>query len=732
MADITAAGAHAFWANETGDQARTVFAAEGIRCASCSRSIERAIRALPGVDKVNINVATSRVCVDWDASKSQLAQILNAVANAGFKPVPLAGEAAESAFVQERRLALKRIGLAGIGMMQVMMYVFGVYVATPGDMDPAIAKYLQYVGMAITTPVLIYSGAPFLLGAWHDLRRRTLGMDVPVAIALVLAYCASVFNTVRGAGQTYFDSVTMFIFFLSAGRFVEMVVRQRSLSISEAVGRSLPAQVARLTANGGTERVPVREIAAGDTLLIPKGGVVPVDSTLVEGIARVDESLVTGESKPQRRLPGDLLLGGSLTVESAIRVVARKDVASSTLASMVALLERAQGTRPALARAADRTANWFIAGILVIAVAVVAGWLVVDPSRAFPAALAVLVVTCPCALSLATPVAVAAAATRLARSGLLVTRADALERLASVDVVVLDKTGTLTAGGLSIINTTMLGSLDGQQARMIAAALERGSSHPIATLFRQFESPDVVATDLQETDGLGISGRLGGHLWRIGRHDFVSELAADRAAPPGDIGVYLGNESGLVAVFALGEDVRPQALAAVEKLQSLGVWSVIASGDRQEAVEAASASLHIDRAGFRMAPQDKVELIRKLQAEGKRVLAVGDGVNDGPALAAANVSCAMGQGSAIAQAAADFVLLNDALDAIGEGIATARRMLSIIRQNLRWSLVYNLAAVPLAAFDLVPPWLAAIGMSVSSLVVVLNARRLAAMKGERR
>jgi len=728
MTTVTAFSAHAFWANETGGHARTVFAAEGIRCASCSRSIERAVRGLPGIEKVNINVATSRVCVDWDASKSQLAQILKAVADAGFKPVPLAGEAAESAFVHERRLALKRIGLAGLGMMQVMMYVFGVYVATPGDMDPAIARYLQYVGMAITTPVLLYSGAPFLLGAWHDLRRRTLGMDVPVAIALVLAYGASVFNTVRGTGQTYFDSVTMFIFFLSAGRFVEMVVRQRSLSISEAVGRSLPSQVTRVTKTGATERVPVRDIIAGDTLLVPKGGVIPVDSTLVEGMARVDESLVTGESKPQRRIAGELLLGGSLTVEGAIRVLAQKDVTSSTLASVVALLERAQGVRPALARAADRMANWFIAGILLIAVIVVVAWMFVDPAKAFPAALAVLVVTCPCALSLATPVAVAAAATRLARSGLLVTRADALERLASVDVVVLDKTGTLTSGGLSIINTTMLGALDSQHARAIAAALERGSSHPIATLFRPFESADILATDLQETDGLGISGRIADQLWRVGRHDFVAALAADVAAPPGDIGVYLGNESGLVAVFALGEDVRPEAFAAVEKLRRLGVWAVIASGDRQEAVDAASASLHIDRAGSRMAPADKVDLVRKLQAEGKRVLAVGDGVNDGPALAVADVSCAMGQGSAIAQAAADFVLLNDALDVVGDGIATARSMLTIIRQNLKWSLVYNLAAVPLAAFNLVPPWLAAIGMSASSLVVVLNARRLAAAR----
>jgi Cu2+-exporting ATPase len=685
--------------------------------------------ALPGVKRVDVNVATSRVCVDWDPAQSELGTILKTVAGAGFKPIPLSGDGAESEFARERRLALKRIGLAGLGMMQVMMYVLGVYVAEPNAIDPAIATYLQYVGMVITTPVLLYSGAPFLTGAWRDLQRRTLGMDVPVAIALWLAFGASVFNTVRGAGETYFDSVTMFIFFLSAGRYVEMMVRQRSLSISEAVARSLPAQVTRLRADGTTERVPIGRIAAGDTLQIPKGGVIPVDSVLLEGTALVDESLVTGESKPERRKAGEALLGGSLSVAGGIRVVARSDVSGSTLASVVALLERAQGVRPQIARAADRIANGFIAGILVVAAFVVAGWMMYDPSRAFPAALAVLVVTCPCALSLATPVAVAAASTRLARSGLLVTRADALERLARVDVTVLDKTGTLTAGGLSIVESTPLANVDIGRAFGVAAALERASGHPIAALFTAHQKPQIAAQDIVETDGLGVEGCIEGERWRIGRHDFVAALASDVAATDGDAGVYLGNEMGLVAVFRIGETVRPEAFAAVEKLKELKVSTVIASGDRQEAVDAASAALHLDDAKGRLVPAEKVTLVRELQARGHRVLAIGDGVNDSPALAAADVSCAMGQGSSIAQAAADFLLLNDDLSVMAQAVETARRMLQVIRQNLRWALIYNVAAVPLAAFDLVPPWLAAIGMSASSLVVVLNARRLAMAKG---
>ena len=731
MSATATSRSHAFWTNEAGGHARAVFAAEGIRCASCSRSIERALHSLPGIDRVSVNVATSRICVDWNPVTTHLESILSAVETAGFKPVPLAGEAAETTYTRERRAALKRIGLAGLGMMQTMMYVLGVYVARPGDMDPAIATYLNYVGLVITAPVLAYSGAPFLLGAWQDLRRRTLGMDVPVAVALCLAFAASVFNTVRGAGQTYFDSVTMFIFFLSAGRYVEMTVRQRSLSISEAVSRSLPAQVTRVLGEGRTERVPLASIVAGDVLQIPKGGVIPVDSTVAEGVALVDESLVTGESRAERRAAGERVLGGALSVGGSIRVIARQGVAGSTLASIVALLERAQGTRPRIARAADRAAGWFVGGTLVIAVLVATLWMYFDSSRAFPAVLAVLVVTCPCALSLATPVAIAAASTRLARAGLLVTRADALERLASVDTVVLDKTGTLTAGSLSIRNTTMLGITDRLTALRVAAALERGSSHPIAAPFRSYESAEVIAAEVVETEGRGLSGRVGAQRWRMGRHDFVAELAADTAAPPGDLGVYLGNDAGLVAVFEIGESLRPDASAVVGRLRDLGVRVIIASGDRQEAVTTAGAALGVDQAKGRLAPADKVDLIRGLQQEGRHVLAVGDGVNDGPALAAASVSCAMGEGSAIAQAAADLLLLNDSLNPVAQSIETARRTLAIVRQNLRWSLIYNLAAVPLAALNLVPPWLAAIGMSVSSLVVVLNARRLAREGGGR-
>jgi Cu2+-exporting ATPase len=722
----TVAGfAHSIWRDDASGTAHAVFAAEGIRCAGCRGTIERAVRALPGVERVDVNVATSRVSVDWRTDQIDLERILRKVNEAGFRTVPLGGATASAQFARERRLALKRIGLAGIGMMQVMMYVFGVYFAEPGEIDPAVATYFQYVGLVITTPVLLYSGAPFLLGAWRDLKRRSPGMDVPVAVALVLAYVASTINTLRGSGETYFDSVTMFIFFLSAGRFIEMSLRARRLSVSEAVGRSLPARVSLLRADGSTQSVPVSALIPGERISVPRGGVIPVDSELESDTASLDESLITGESTPVPRKRGENVPGGALNAGHAIVLRVRSSVSSSTLAQIVALLERAQASRPRVALIADRVASWFVVVTLIIASAVACGWFAIDSSKALPAALAVLVVTCPCALSLATPAAVAATTTYLARQGLLVTRADALERLSRIDTVVIDKTGTLTAGALSIARVHTLGNEPRERVLAIAAALERFSTHPIAAAFAAHADPQVVAASVIETEGQGIAGHVDGQTWRLGRFEFVAELFSGHVERVHGDGLYLGSASGLAAMFELGEELRPDAADAVRMLRELGVRIAIASGDREESVARVASALGIEMKAARLTPQEKIAFVRDLQSKGHCTLTIGDGINDGPVLAASDVSCAMGQGSAIAQAAADLLLLNDSLPAIARGVRAARAMQRVIRQNLGWSLGYNLAAVPAAALTLVPPWLAALGMSLSSLLVVLNARRLA-------
>jgi P-type Cu2+ transporter len=725
--------AHARWS--ASGISHAVFAIEGMRCAACSRAIARAVGDLPGVERISVNVATGRAAVDWDPHRVTLGRVLDVVTETGFKPVPLAGEAAAAEQRTERRTALKRIGLAGLGMMQTMMFVYCIYAAGAHGIDPGIAQYLKLAGLLIATPVLVYSGAPFFKGALRDLRGGAPGMDVPVALALALAYGASVINTLRGSGEIYFDSVTMFIFFLLAGRFVEMTVRQRNLSATEAFARSLPATVTRICADGATERIDPRLITPGDWLSVSKGSVIPVDATLIDGDAVVDESLLTGESVATTKRVDEKLLGGSINVGHPIRVVATTRVSESMLASIVGLLERTQAERATIARTVDRVASWFVLLTVALATSAAVFWFFIEPARALPAALAVLVVTCPCALSLATPAAIAAATTRLARLGLLVTRPDALERLARVDVVVVDKTGTLTHGAPTVEITGITPPRSRTEVLEIAAALESRSDHPIAAAFRPYLTPESAVLSPREFAGQGVEGMIGGVLWRLGTQDFVAELGGSSlpdglpssGAPSSDPGaaVVLGNSSGIVATFELCDSLRADAMRAVEQLRKMGLQVIIASGDEEKVVRGVARQLGIHEALGRLTPLQKLALVQQRQDAGAHVLMVGDGINDGPVLAAASVSCAMAQGSAIAQAAADLLLLNESLGTLSDAIRVARRARSVIRQNLGWALAYNLGAVPLAALGWIPPWIAAIGMSTSSLLVVLNAARLA-------
>jgi len=730
----------AHWASESGGEGHVVFTAEGIRCANCARSIRRALDALPGVRRVDINVVDCRVSVVWDSGRTSLGAILGSVSQAGFRPVPLVGVAAAAAQREERRAALKRIGLAGIGAMQLMMYAAGLWVGAFQGIDPRIADYLRWTCLLITTPVLAYSGAPILRGGLQDLRRRTLGMDVTVSLALLLAYGASVINTVRGVGEVYYDSVAMFILLLLLGRHVEMRSRHQAASVTEALARSLPTRAQRIDpATGLVSRVPLADIGAGDLLRVASGETIPVDGTVAEGIALVDESLVTGESEPRRRATDAPLLGGSTNAGAAITLRATRRADESTLHGLVRLLERAQGARPRLGIAAERMASWFVARVLVLTMLVGVAWWYVDPERALPAVLAVLVATCPCALSLATPVAIAAATSRLARLGVLVMRADAVEGLAGVDTVLLDKTGTLTVGrptartirlGGGVVDPTRAGAADPlteHEALAIAAALERGSQHPLALAFRDHADAAIDCADAHEIAGQGVTGTVAGRRWRLGKPVFAAGAASVRHDPipePTTVGdVMMMDDLGRTASFAVCDALRDDAAATTAALREAGLDVRIASGDRAETVAGVATTLGIHQAEGALTPADKLARLKALQSAGRRVLMVGDGINDGPVLAAADVSMAMGRGSAIAHAAGDLLLLRESLAALPDAVRVARAALQRVRQNLRWAAGYNLAAIPLAALGFMPPWVAALGMSLSSLVVVFNARR---------
>ena len=709
---------------DLGDGRReAVILVEGLYCAACAWLIEHVLSPVDGVDSVDVNPATGRALLRWHAERVALSTLFRRIADAGYCPHPLGVDEAEPLSARERRAALKRLAVAGLGMMQVMMYAVGLYAgAIHADMDPAIAGLLRNVSLLVATPVVFYAGAPFFRGAWRDLRAGRPGMDVPVALAIGGAYSASVWNTLIAGGEVYFDSVTMFVFFLSVARFFEMGARHRASRRTGALAHMLPATALRLGGDA-PQRVALRELAVGDRVRVRVGEPVPADGRIVAGESRLDESLLTGEPMPVERGPGSEVIGGSVNDTAPIDVEITRIGPDTLVASIVRLLDRAQAQRPPIAQTADRVARWFVVGVLLAALGTALAWSQIAPGEAFAITLAVLVVTCPCALSLATPAALVAATARLARGGLLVTRARALEGLAHADHIVLDKTGTLTHGRLSVRATETMQRVEVGEARALAAALEAHSEHPIARAFAPYAGAHE-ASDVQIERGRGIAGRVAGKWLRLGRPDWVAGLAGGGDTSAAETVVVLGDEQGVLARFRLADTVRADAPGAVAALQRMGLAVEICSGDAEGPVAAVAAELGIDEWHARQTPQDKLARLADLQGRGRRLVMLGDGVNDAPVLAGADVSVAMGTGSALAQTSADMVLAGRRLADLAEGVDHARRALRVIRQNLAWAAAYNTVALPLAMAGLVAPWMAALGMSASSLLVVANAMRL--------
>jgi Cu2+-exporting ATPase len=527
----------------------------------------------------------------------------------------------------------------------------------------------------------------------------------------------------RNGGEVYFDSVSMFVFFLLAGRYLEMRARHHAGELGDALARLTPPFADRRRDDGTLERVGIHELAVGDLVHVVEGGIVPADGVLFDGHCRVDESLLTGESTPVTRRCGERLAAGSVLVDGPAGLRVDRIGADTVLAGIAALATRAQTERPRLAQAGERAASRFVARVLLLTVATVAAWCVVDPSRAFGAALAVLVVSCPCAFALAVPAAITRALAALARQGVLVVKPDAIEALAGATHIVLDKTGTLTEPTLALAGVESFGHVRRDEALRFAAALARESRHPAAHAIAAacagvaIDAPTGVAAHA----GLGIRGTVGGRELRLGRADFALPNAPHAVD---DDPVVLADHDGIIARFRLSERLRPAAAAAVEALVSEGLVPSIASGDGPAKVAAVAARLGISTWLARQLPADKLAWLATLRAGGARVVAVGDGVNDAPVLAGADVAVALAGGAELAQATSDIVITGDRLGALAPARALARRTLAIIRQNHRWAMVYNLAAVPLAALGLVPPWLAALGMSLSSMVVVGNALRI--------
>lgn len=699
---------------------------EGIHCAACTWLIRNSLGQFEAIKNVEINPATARATVRWHNNKLPLSKILHQINRLGYKPHPGNTPESEAIRTREKRTAKLRLAVAGMGMMQVMTYAVALYLGAFEGMENEFRDFLRWISMIVAIPVVLYSGMPFFKGALRDINNRHAGMDVPIALALAIAFLASIWMTLTGGEEVYFDSVVMFIFFLLVARQVEMHIRHKSGSIADQLADMIPGHALKIV-DGENISVPIKQLATGDTIRVRQGDTVPSDAILLEKENWVNESLLTGESVPVKKQPGDdIPAGASITGNSATLRITRTG-ADTTISIISRLLNKAQSKKPPLAQMADQIASWFILGILLLASITFMYWTQTEPDRALAITLSVLVATCPCALSLATPVSLAAATSALARAGVLLTDTRVLETLPKVDTVIFDKTGTLTEGQLELVETISHGTTTAERCREIAACMEADSNHPVAQAFREIPCK-INDLEVNTQTGRGIEAIIGGQKYRLGSRRFISEwfdnIPALPATQQSKMAVCLAREDQYLAWFVFEDPLREDAAKLVEHFSKTGLDCVLASGDQAESVQNVATQLALPISHSGLLPGDKLQLLDQYHAKGKTVMMLGDGVNDAPVLAASDVSVAMGRGAALAQSTADILLLDNKLASLSWARQKAMATRKIIRQNLAWALLYNVAILPMAFTGHLEPWMAALGMSLSSLVVVLNALRL--------
>ena len=707
-----------------GEIAETSLQIEGISCAACGWLIEKHLRSLPAVAEANLNLSNHRLQVRWADSQLPLSQLLSSLRTIGYAAHPYQPDRAAALLHEENRRAIRQLGVAGLLWMQVMMASMATWPEFNLDLSAEMDQILRWVSLFLTTPIIFYCCTDFFKGALRDLRTRHLTMDVSVSLAIGGAYLAGIWSTISSSGELYFDAVGMFALFLLAGRYLERRARERTAAATAQLVKLLPASCLRLDQSGQSERVLLNELILGDRVLVPPGALLPADGIITEGQSSVDESLLTGEYLPLPRNVGDAVTAGTLNVEGPLTIEVSALGNNTRLSAIVRLLERAQSEKPALAQLADRAAQWFLLIVLLCAAVVGLVWWQIDSDRAFWIVLALLVATCPCALSLATPTALTSATGSLHKMGLLLTRGHVLEGLNRIDTVIFDKTGTLTEGRLTLREVRQLGELESANCLELAAALENRSEHPIA---KAFGRAPQAAENVQVSAGLGLQGHVGERLLRIGQADFVAELSKQPApAMPDEHGQWLllGDQSGPLAWFVLDDHLRSDAPDLINDCKQRGWKTLLLSGDSSPMVAEVAEQLGITDVRGGLTPKDKLDVLRQLHQDGHHVLMLGDGVNDVPVLAAADISVAMGSATDLAKTTADAVLLSNRLGSLVQAFAMAKRTRRIIIENLLWATLYNALVLPFAALGWVTPVWAALGMSVSSLFVVLNALRL--------
>lgn len=709
---------------ETGTLREIQLSVEGLTCAACAWLIERHLMGLAGLHYVNVNTTTHRARIKWDPDKLSLSDILKGFAKIGYRAYPFQTHQQEALYAREVRSYMFRMALAGLGSMQVMMCAVALYMDLFISVEEEFMIYFKWISLLLSTPIMIYSAQPFYVGAWRSLKQGHLSMDVSVSLALIGAFVASIWATVFNTGEVYYDSITMFVFFLLLGRLLELRARRKASESSSNLARLVPIMATRIDAEGEHE-VPAKTLRAGDRVRVLAGATLPADGIITLGQASLNEAMLTGEQLPLLKQAGDPVFAGTISTDAPLEIRVNHPIEESRLAQIMRLQDSALDDKPAIAQLADVLSRHFILVLLLIAAAVWTFWHFHAPERAFWVTLSVLVATCPCALSLATPTALTSATAHLTRSGILLRRGHVLDVLTRANRIVMDKTGTLTTGNISLVGVQPLAELGEDECLAIARALEAYSEHPIARAFRSKGADDAVllaASGVTPVIGHGIEGRIAGKHYRIGSARWLGLSDKQNAAQ--GLAIYLADETRPLARFTLADTVRADAGALIQAFKAAGLQTTILTGDSSPQADTVARGLGVDELVKGVTPDGKLAYLKAREAAGDISIMVGDGINDAPVLAGAHASFAMAGGTDLAKNSADAILLADDLSRLLTARTLALRTRRIIQENFAWSIGYNLLVLPLAASGWLPPYLAAAGMSLSSLIVVTNSMRL--------
>ncbi len=711
---------------------------EGIHCAACVWLIEQSLSRLPGVLSARVNLSAKRLLLRWDERQIRLSQILERLARIGYAAVPFDPETAEGRLKKQNRALLFRIVFAGFAMMNLLWVSIALYA---GASQGEFRGLFHWVGLLLATPTLFYSGWPFLRGAWTSLRTGHLGMDLPIAIGATITWGYSTWVTLTGAPdhEVYFDTVVNFLFVILVGRHLEAVSKRHAVAATQRLLDLQPRVATRLRGDE-EEVVSIRRIRPGDRVRVKPGDKIPVDGVIREGETTVDESMLSGESRPVEKKPGDKVSAGTLNGNGALTVEVTGTLRDTALGRIIHLVEEAQASKAPIQCTADRIVPWFVGATLTLAAITFLVWYGRDFELALMAATSVLIITCPCAFGLATPMAIAVASGQGARHGILVKNGAVLESLAHIDHFVFDKTGTLTRGEMRLVRMETRSDADADRLLFLAAAAERLSEHAVARAIvaaareRRLSFEKAPVSDFSARPGQGIRARVEGRSVALGTERWLASLGVEldasllekarRMEEDAMSVVHLAENGRHLAILGVGDELRADAPALIRSLRQAGMRLTLLSGDKRATAEAVARRLGGMEVIAEVLPEQKDEVIRHLQRDGHRVAMVGDGINDAPALIRAEVGIAIGSGTDVSVESADIVLMGDELEKIHLASELSRRTIRTIRQNIGISILYNAIMVPLAVAAKITPLIAAVSMPVSSLLVIGNAARI--------